>query len=183
MLLFTMFNYWTIEPRRWRLCQGYQTDQWDLSWHKVLVRLVISTAVGASPSSPFMACWRPTVGTRLLEAGLGVGLLLAAAPVLPMPVVPMNFTTGSRCGLYVGKAPAELLLIVQAGQVVQTFPNLDPDQSRPMLVQLAYPGEALSPALPAAFESRRVRNGGTYRYRILSSGSADDADVRFCVIR
>ena len=37
--------------------------------------------------------------------------------------------------------------------------------------------------MPAAFESRRVRNGGTYHDQILSSGSAVDADVLFCVIR
>ncbi|MBM5818233.1 MAG: hypothetical protein FJ083_17195 [Cyanobacteria bacterium K_Offshore_surface_m2_239] len=94
-----------------------------------------------------------------------------------------NFSTGSRCGLYVGKAAAELLLIVQAGQVVQASPNRDPDQSRPTLVQLASPGEAFSPALPAAFESRRVCNGGTCHDQILSSGSADDADVLFCMIK
>ena len=95
----------------------------------------------------------------------------------------MNFTTGSRCGLLVGRAPAELLLIVQTGQVVQASPNGETDQSRPMLVQLAYPGAAFSPALPAGFESRGLRNGGSYHDKVLKSGSADDADVRFCVIR
>lgn len=94
----------------------------------------------------------------------------------------MHFTAGSRCGLFVGKGPIELTLEVKAGQVVQALPNQDPDQTKPLMVQLAYPGQPFSPALPAAFESRRVQGGGTYRYRILSTGTAPEADVRFCVV-
>lgn len=108
--------------------------------------------------------------------------MLPSLLVAALPVVPMRFTPGSWCGLYVGKAPVELTLNVQAGQVVQATPNPDPDQSRPMQVQLAYPHQPFSPPLPAAFESRRVRGSGTYRYRILSSGTAPNADVRLCVV-
>lgn len=116
-----------------------------------------------------------TTFLRLLLVALPSTLAAAPGPTQ------MHFVVGSRCGLYVGKAPVELSLNVKAGQVVQVIPNQDPDQSKPYAAQVAYPGEDFSPALPAAFESRRVRGGGNFRYRILNGGTADEVDVRLCV--
>ena len=58
-------------------------------------------------------------------------------------------------------------------------PEGDPDQSKPMRVQLGYPGEGFSPPSAATFQLLRIPRTGTHRYRILSSGSADRAGVRF----
>ena len=106
--------------------------------------------------------------------------MIASVLAGAIPVVPMQFTRGSSCGLYVGPTPFELTLKLDGGQIWLVAPERDPDQSQPIRVQLGYPGEGFSPPSAATFQRLRIPRTGTYRYRILSSGSADQADVRFC---